>query len=66
MEKAAISILPSTDTQGHPAVAVILSQNAFVEMNDTHEPYPGVALRPEAALLVIAKIAAVLSQIAKD
>jgi hypothetical protein len=59
-----ISVLRANDTQGHPCVAVILSQNAFVETNDTHEPYPGIALNPEAARLVIAKIQAVLREIA--
>jgi hypothetical protein len=59
-----ISILKSRDSQGHPAVAVVLSQNAFVEMSDTHEPYPGVSLNLGAALLVAEKIVATVREIA--
>ena len=65
-EQQTISVLKSADTQGRAAVAVILSQNAFVEAADTHEPYPGIALRPEAALQVITQIQAVLCEIAAD
>ena len=61
--QASISIFKSLDQSGHPCVALIVSQSAFVETVDTHEPYPGVALSPQAALQVVEEIQAVLREI---
>lgn len=45
---------------------MVLSQNALMETNDTHEPYPGVALSPAGALLAAEKILAVVREIAAE
>jgi hypothetical protein len=51
------------DQSGNPCVALIISKNAFVETGDTHDLYPGVALSPERARLVIARIQDVVREI---
>ena len=61
--KTSVSVFKSTDNLGKPCVALIIYQNAFVETADTHDLYPGVAVDPEAARLIIEKIQAVLREI---
>jgi hypothetical protein len=65
-EKTSVYVLKSRDTQGRSCVALVLSQNALMETNDTHEPYPGVALSPAGALLAAEKILAVVREIAAE
>jgi hypothetical protein len=60
-EQPTISVLRGNDTDGHACVAVILA-NGFVRTSE-HDLYPGIALSPEAAQQVIAKIQAVLREI---
>lgn len=54
MSSTIISIIKTIDDKGNPAVGVVLSQNAFVDISG--EPHSGVALSPAAAKEVIAKI----------
>jgi hypothetical protein len=56
MSEPTISILKGLNGARQPAVIVVLSKNAVTETADTHEVFPGIALTPEIARVVIARI----------
>jgi hypothetical protein len=62
MNFSGISVLRAPDTEGRPAVAVILSND--MKMTSTEgETYPGAALQPKQARLVAYRMLAIAAEI---